>query len=229
MTAESFLGILFCGGRGRRLGAITEYVSKAFVPVYDRPVFQYGLDQLTSSHLVKDILILSNDANDAALARTGWPTLVQDDALVTDMFSGLEFVRQHTADSRPAVMVPCDNLSEVRVDDVIQLFTERRAQLAFSIRRVDDPLKLRQMGVFDPNEAHMEYRPTQPRSPWGVIAPYVASSDLELSGLSETEVFNRHRLAWTEYHGPWYDVGDPDTLVAATLAMQRVARDKQQP
>jgi len=222
VSGPGFLGVLFCGGRGRRLGEITKFVSKALVPVFDRPVFRYALDKLEAAESVAEILILSNDGNDEVLASTGYRTVVQDDAVVTDMFSGLHFIRQHTGDDRPAVMVPCDNISDILVDEVVRLFMDRGAQLAFSIRPIEDSTKLRQMGVFDPRSATMEYRPSHPRSHWGVVAPYVASSDLQSTGRSEAEVFNSHRLAWIEYHGPWFDVGDADSLLAASLAMQRL-------
>jgi len=225
MSGRGFLGILFCGGRGRRLGNITDSISKALIPVCDKPVFHYGLEALKAADAIEEILILSNNDNDNVLAATGYPTLVQDDALVGDMFSGLDFIRKCTGDRRPAVMMPCDNISEIRVDDVIRLFCDQHTQLAFSIRQVEDLAKLRQMGVFDPTSAHMEYRPEVPRGRWGVVAPYVASPDLVLTGLSECEVFNRHRLAWLKYSGSWFDIGDPDSLFAAAEEMQRRASE----
>jgi dTDP-glucose pyrophosphorylase len=211
---SGFLGILFCGGRGRRLGEITDYISKAFVPVFDRPVFQYPLEQLNAASHVDEILILTNEENDRRLRRTGYATLQQDDNRVHDMFSGLAFIRETTGDGRPAVLIPCDNLSEIQVDDVIALLLEREADMAINIRRIDDPQKLRQMGVFDPRTATMLYRPDIPPTDWGVVAPYVVAADLELSG-SMPELVARYRTVWREYRGMWFDVGDPFQLAAA--------------
>ncbi len=211
---SGFLGILFCGGRGRRLGKITDYISKAFVPVFDRPVFQYALEQLKAASHVEEILILTNEENDQRLRRTGYATLQQDDSRVHDMFSGLAFIRDTTGDGRPAVLIPCDNLSEIRVDDVIALFLEQKADMAINIRRIEHAQKLRQMGVFDPRTATMVYCPDKPRTDWGVIAPYVVAADLDLSG-SMPELVAKYRTVWREYQGMWFDVGDPFQLAAA--------------
>ena len=211
---SELLGILFCGGRGRRLGEITRYISKAFVPVFDRPVFQYALAQLAESKQVEDILILTNRENDRLLQQTGCATLIQDDRRVHDMFSGLEFIRETTGDRRSAVLMPCDNLSQIGIDGIIDLFSEKQCELAFHIRRIDSMDKLRQMGVFDPETGTMGYRPDTPRTDWGVLAPYVVAGGLDLSG-TMPEIVARCRTAWREYNGVWFDIGDPRQLAAA--------------
>ena len=219
----SYLGVLFCGGRGTRLGSITDYVSKALVPVYDRPAFSYGLALLEASSAVTDIIILSNRDNDLALRKAGMPTLVQDDARVADMFSGLAFVREETGDSRPAVLMPCDNISMIRVDDTIEEFETSNADLTINLRRVDDRAVLSQIGVFDPETNTMEYRPKTPRSNLGVLAPYVVKADIDLLG-GDAAVINRHRVSWCIYDGPWFDIGTPNELAAAVDFISRHSR-----
>jgi dTDP-glucose pyrophosphorylase len=214
---------LFCGGRGARLGSITDYVSKALVPVYDRPAFMYGLAQLQASPKVEDIIILSNQANDTALRKIGLPTLIQDDFQVRDMFSGLAFVRKKTDDHRPAVLMPCDNISAIRVDDSIEEFETTGADLTINLRRIDDPAVLRQIGVFDPDTGTMEYRPQTPRSNFGMLAPYVVRPDLDLSG-SDEGVINRHEVSWRTYDGYWFDIGTPNELAAAGEFLNRHSR-----
>lgn len=211
---NEFLGILFCGGRGRRLGEITKYISKAFVPVFDRPVFQYPLAQLEASKHVAEILILSNDENDEKLRRAGHRTLVQDDRRVHDMFTGLAFIREVTGDGRPAVLMPCDNISEIRVDDVVTMFLHKAPDIAINVRKIPDRRKLRQMGVFDPKTGQMEYRPQDPETDWGVLAPYVVAPRLDLSA-EMPKLLKVHRTAWREYDGIWFDIGDPQQLAAA--------------
>ena len=216
----SYLGVLFCGGLGTRLGSITEYVSKALVPVYDRPAFMYGLTQLQASQRIADIIILSNRTNDGPLHKAGLPTLIQDDSKVQDMFSGLAFVREETDDQRPAVLMPCDNISSIRVDDAIDEFESTGTDLTINIRKVDDPTVLRQIGVFDPETGTMEYRPDTPSSDFGVLAPYVIRPDLDLSGGDEA-VINRYEVSWCTYDGYWFDIGTPNELAAAAEFLSR--------
>lgn len=222
---NDFLGILFCGGRGRRLGEITKYISKAFVPVFDRPVFRYPLAQLEASQRVAEILVLSNDENDQKLRQTGHRTLVQDDRRVRDMFTGLAFIREVTGDERPAVLMPCDNISEICVDDVISVFLDEAADIAINVRKIDDRDKLREMGVFDPKTGQMEYRPKNPKTDWGVLAPYVVATGLDLSA-EMPEVLRLHRSVWREYDGVWFDVGDVGQLAAANAWCSSVVGSK---
>jgi dTDP-glucose pyrophosphorylase len=218
----SFLGILFCGGRGERLGQITEYISKAFVPVYDRPVFMYPLAQLEASKQIDEIVILTNEDNDAKLRRTGHRTIIQDDARVHDMFSGLAYIREVTGEGRPAVLMPCDNISDIVVDDVIEVFLNEMPEIAISIRKIESKEKLCEMGVFDPRTGTMEYRPRNPKTEWGLIAPYVVRPGVELIGSTE-RIMNRHQVAWREYKGMWFDIGDVASLVKASETLSRHA------
>jgi dTDP-glucose pyrophosphorylase len=217
---DSLLGVLLCGGRGTRLGKITQYISKAFVPIYDRPVFMYPLAQLADSKYVDEIVILTNQDNDHKLSRIGYRTIIQDDERVHDMFSGLAYVRDIMRDNRPAVLMPCDNISGIRVDDTIEVWRRSGADIAINLRRIEEYSKRCEMGVFDPSTRKMVYRPDIPISDWGVIAPYVVKSELNLEGSTE-QVINRHSLCWIEYQGEWFDIGETKSLAEAAISICR--------
>jgi len=216
--SKGFLGILFCGGKGRRLATITDYISKALVPVYDRPVFMYPLAQLEASRRIDEIVLLTNTENGAKLQQTGYRTIIQNDAEVCDMFSGLAYIRKVTGDNRPAILMPCDNISDIVVDSVVGLFIREKPDIAISIRKVDCEEKLREMGVFDVSCGRVEYRPRKPKSSFGVIAPYVVKESLDISGSTE-QILNHCRVSFLEYAGPWFDVGDVASLALANNAI----------
>jgi len=224
---EEFLGILFAGGRGTRLGLITQYISKAFVPVYDRPVFMYPLAQLEASRYITEIIILTNEENDARLRQLGYRTIVQDDALVHDMFSGLQFIKSRLKTDKHFVLMPCDNISDLVIDQTIQLFLERDVEVCFNVVRIPDRQKLSQMGVFDPETQHIRYKPLPPTSEWGVVAPYVVRNDVVLPAGTTDEAINQTRFTWMEHKGYWFDVGDARSLVECTVYVaERAARGK---
>jgi glucose-1-phosphate thymidylyltransferase len=212
---EKLLGVLFAGGRGTRLGLITKYISKAVVPVYDRPVFLYPLAQLKASRHIDEIVILTNDENDGVMKRSGYRTVIQEDARVHDMWSGLRQLRETTG-SRDAVMIPCDNVSEIVVDDLIETFSAGDYDVAFSAMPVSDPRKLAQMGVYDPVAGRLVYKPAAPPSNLGMVAPYVVRGGFDPGDMAEVEAFNRGRMVCREYHGVWFDVGDADALLACS-------------
>lgn len=207
------LGILLAGGKGERLGLITRYISKAFVPVYDRPVFMYPLAQLEASRYIGEIVILTNTENDAKLKQTGYRTIIQDDDRVHDMFSGLRQIREDLKINQDCVLMPCDNVSDILVDAVIETFMAGNCDVCFSLTRVPDPRKLSQMGVYDPDTGKVFYKPAIPPSEWGVIAPYVVRDNFTwLSPLEEAEVFNVAHTCHSLHTGFWFDIGDPDSF-----------------
>ena len=221
---DKFLGILFCGGQGTRLGVITDYISKAFVPVHDRPVFMYGLDRLKESRYIDRIIILTNRDNDARLRGPGFETVIQDNSQVKDMFSGLHYIRRITGEERPAVLMPCDNINEIVVDRVIETFLAKKPDILINIRKVASREKLCQMGVFDPATGKVAYKPSQPQSDWGVLAPYVAAPGLDLNCGPEVDIFNRHRLAGIQYSGYWFDIGDVESWQDANSQLAQILK-----
>ncbi len=131
---EKFIGVLFCGGKGARLNEITKYISKSFVPIYDKPVFKFGLELIEKSKRIDEIVILTNEDNDPKLRQLGYTTIVQADSKVSDMFTGWDFVRKYLKTKKHGVLVPGDNICEVKIDNLIRVFEKKNAELVFSLR-----------------------------------------------------------------------------------------------
>jgi dTDP-glucose pyrophosphorylase len=221
---KGLLGVLFAGGRGTRLGQITQYVSKPFVPAYDRPVFLYPLAQLRQCSSIDEIVILTNTDNDQTMKKAGYRTIVQDDAQVHDMWSGLRYLRGALPGDRDAVLIPCDNVSEISVDALVESFRSGDFDVAFSVMPVGDRKKLTGMGVYDPASRRVCYKPSAPPSNLGVIAPYVIRGEFDPGPISEAEAFNQGRTVVREYNGPWFDVGDADTLLDCSVYLRERGR-----
>ena len=123
-----------------------------------------------------------------------------------------------TGDERPAILMPCDNVSDIKVDHLAEMFLKEKPDIAISIRKVDSEAKLREMGVFDPTTGSIEYRPIRPKSNWGVIAPYIVREGLQITG-TEPEILNRCRISCARYEGKWFDIGDVKSLVRSNRAL----------
>ena len=208
---EKFLGVLFCGGRGTRLGEITKYISKSFVPVYNRPVFKYGLELLENSKHIDEIIILTNDDNNEKLKQTGYNTIVQDDNLVFDMFSGWEFIKKVTDTKKNGVLMPSDNISNVNLDKLIDKFSEIQTDLVFSLCKINDIDKLKEMGTYDPLTSQFKYKNPNPDSSYGVIAPYVIKNSVDTS--AGDNIFNMAGTDYNHHRGYWFDIGDHNSLL----------------
>lgn len=219
---EKFLGVLFCGGRGTRLGEITRYISKSFIPVYDRPVFQYGLEMLENSKRVDEIVILSNDENDDKIKQTGYPTIIQDDNQVFDMFSGWSYVKKVTGTKKHGVLVPSDNISDIDIDPLIGLFSEKNVDLVFSLYQIEDKKKLSQMGCYNPDKKRFFYKRKNPSTNFGVLAPYVLRNQLETKGGDDT--LSHPNVAFSEHKGYWFDIGDYSSIFEASMFISKRRR-----
>ncbi|MEO0105977.1 MAG: sugar phosphate nucleotidyltransferase [candidate division WOR-3 bacterium] len=214
---EKFLGILCAGGKGKRLGMITNYISKPFVPVYDRPAFLYPLKQMECSKYIDEIIILTREENNEKFASLGYETIIQDDRVVRDMFSGLSFIKKKKKTNRHFVLMPCDNISRINIDAVINLFLSKpEIDIAFCIKVIRDRKKLRDMGVYDPRRKMVYYKPKLPPSPYGVLAPYVVRNTLKIPPVSDAQVLNRSNFIVYDYRGFWFDIGDVESLFNCT-------------
>jgi len=217
---EEFLGVLFCGGRGIRLGEITQYISKSFVPVYDRPVFRFGLELLEKSEYIDEIVILTNNDNNEKLKKVGFPTIVQDDKGVFDMFSGWEYIKKVTGTKRHGVLMPGDNISDIKVDELIDLFLQKEVDLVFSLSRIRDQEKLSQMGCYDPQEKKFYYKHPNPPTPFGVVAPYIVRNSLRVD--TGDNILSHRSSAYCEHNRYWFDIGDFESIIEASLFMMKM-------
>lgn len=212
---EKFLGVLFCGGRGTRLGEITKYISKSFVPVYDKPVFKYGLNLLENSKYIDEIIILTNNDNDEKLKQTGYKTIIQDDNFVFDMFSGWEFVKKVTKTKKNGVLVPSDNILEIQIDYLIKHFLETKSDLTFSLIKIKDKNKLKDMGSYDPCKKKFYYKTKFTKNKYGVVAPYIIRNEINTS--IGDSIFNKVKTSYLFYKNYWFDIGDYKSFIKANI------------
>ncbi|HLP59514.1 MAG TPA: sugar phosphate nucleotidyltransferase [Candidatus Deferrimicrobium sp.] len=217
---KKFLGILFCGGKGTRLGEITKYISKTFIAIYDRPVFRYGLDMLEKSKYIDDIIILTNNENNEKFKCLNYRTIIQDDNVVFDMFSGWEYIKKVTGTHMHGVLMPGDNISNINIDVLIELFRQKQVDLVFSLFKVPDRQKLSQMGCYQPREKKFYYKHPDSPAPFGVVAPYIVRNSLNTEP-GET-ILNHPNSAYFEHNGYWFDIGDYDSIIEAAIFLRRI-------
>lgn len=217
---EEFLGILFCGGKGTRLGDITKYISKSFVPIYDRPVFKFGLELLTKSAHISDIIILTNEMNHETLSQEGFKTLMQDDEIVNDMLSGWEFIKLRTGTKANGVLVPSDNIIDTDIDKMINAFDKNKKDFLFSLYNIKSKQKLSEMGSFNIEKGKFSYKDPDPQTEYGVIAPYIIRNNFEFN--TDNSIFETENSEVLFHDGYWTDIGDAESLAEAVIHFQKV-------
>jgi len=216
---EKFLGILFCGGKGTRLGEITKYISKSFIPIYDKPVFKYGLEMLEESNFVDEIIILTNNENDEKLKQTGYKTIIQNDSIVFDMFSGWEYIKKITGTKKNGVLVPSDNVSDIEIDRLVEEFNNSNPDILFSLFKVEDKEKLKQMGCYNIEKQKFYYKLKIPTTEFGVIAPYIIKNNIKVG--EGDKILNNYNSNYYLHEGFWFDIGDFDSIIKANLYLKK--------
>lgn len=213
---KSFVGILFCGGKGTRLGEITKYTSKAFVPVYNKPSFMYSLEKLEESKYIDRIIILTNTENESKLNKLGHRTIIQDDTIVHDMFSGLNYIRSKMKLDENIVLMPCDNISNIDITSVINFFLAKDKNISFCISDNIPFKNLKKMGVIQQcTSGKYEYCPKSVSTALGVLAPIVLKN--EFLPKTSSEAFNFEKRGMYKHRGYWFDVGDVESLLEAGM------------
>ncbi len=210
---EEFLGVLFCGGRGTRINKLTKYISKSFIPVHDKPVFEFGLELLTKSRSVSEIILLTNNDNNDKLSELGFRTIIQDDSKVTDMLSGWEYVKEVTGTKKQGVLIPSDNICKTKVDKLIRKFIQKKAGFLFSLHEIKDKNKLSEMGSYDTVNKKFFYKNSDPKSCYGVIAPYIIRNDLNYK--ADINIFENKNSYSLIHKGYWFDLGDYESIADA--------------
>lgn len=210
---EEFLGVLLCGGKGTRLGEITKYISKSFVPIFDKPVFKFGLELLENSSLISDIIILTNEMNHDALSREGYRTLLQDDSKVNDIFTGWEYVKVKTGTKANGVLMPSDNIIQADLNSMINSFEQKKCDFLFSLHKINNRQKLSEMGSFNIEKKKFRYKDPDPQTVYGVIAPYIIRNNFQFK--SDNCIFETDNSEILFYDGYWTDIGDAESLAEA--------------
>lgn len=222
---EEFLGVLFCGGRGTRIRNLTKYISKSFLPVFNKPVFEFGLELLTDSESVNEIILLTNEDNDHKLRECGFNTIIQDDKEVSDMFSGWEYIKKITGTPKHGVLIPSDNICEVKVDDLTEKFIKEKADFVFSIHLIKDKKKLSEMGNFDTEKRKFYYKNPDPRSGYGVIAPYIIRNSFNCK--DPANIFEGKNSYSLKHEGYWFDLGDYESIADANAWYRNILKNQQ--
>jgi len=166
---------------------------------------------LEQSEYIDEIIILTNDDNDKKLKQTGYKTIIQDDHVVFDMFSGWEFIKKTTGTTKNSILMPSDNVSDVNIDKLISKLSDTQADLIFSLFEIRDIKKLSQMGTYDISKSQFKYKDPNPSSNYGVIAPFIVKNSVDAS--IGDDVFNMVRTGYVHHIGFWFDVGDYNSLI----------------
>ena len=226
-------GLILSGGSGRRLRPLTHTSAKQLVPIANKPILHYVVEDLVSVG-VTDIGIVVGDTGDEVRASVGdgsrWGaevTYLEQEAPL-GLAHAVLVARPFLGDE-PFAMYLGDNMFEDSLDEVVAGFEASDEAARLLLAHVDDPGSF---GVADLDAegriAGLVEKPTEPPSDLALVGVYMfdarihaAIAAIEPSSRGELEITDAIQrlldegapVAHRVLDGWWIDTGKKDPLL----------------
>jgi len=225
-------GVILAGGLGTRLQPMTRVTNKHLLPVYDRPMIYYPLQQLVHAG-VRDVLIVTggDSAGDfLKLLRNGHEfglehlryAYQEGEGGIAEALSLAEFF----AAGEPIVVILGDNIFQEPLEPAIASFRADPSGAMILLKEVDDPERFGVARVEGDRVVEIIEKPKNPPSRLAVTGCYLYDprvfeiiKTLKPSGRGELEItdVNNRYIEWgaLRHHpvtGWWTDAGTVPSL-----------------
>jgi glucose-1-phosphate thymidylyltransferase len=233
-------GLVLAGGAGTRLRPITHTSAKQLVPVANKPILFYGLEDMAAAGITEVGVIVGESGAEIRQAvgdgsRWGLRVTFIDQAEPLGLAHCVLIARDFLGDDE-FVLYLGDNMLQQGLADLVERFEAERAAAGSEapaarilLARVEDP---RQFGVAEiaPNGdvAALVEKPANPPSDLALVGVYLfdatihdAVRAIEPSGRNELEITDAiqwlldhgHRVGHEILEGWWIDTGKKDSLL----------------
>ncbi|MEX2526838.1 MAG: sugar phosphate nucleotidyltransferase [Gemmatimonadota bacterium] len=239
-------GIILAGGLGTRLLPMTRITNKHLLPVYDRPMIYYPIQQLIHAGIT-DIMVVTGGKNAGdflRLLKNGREfglkhldyTYQEGEGGIAEALG----LAEHFADGEPVAVVLGDNIFQDPIRPEVQAFRELGSGARILLKEVSDPERFGVAELEDDKVISIEEKPTQPKSRLAVTGCYMFDGrvfdiirTLDPSQRGELEItdVNNRFIQWDAMTygvlgGWWTDAG---TVPSLHRASQLIAGDRGNP
>ncbi|MFP4636245.1 MAG: glucose-1-phosphate thymidylyltransferase [Nitriliruptoraceae bacterium] len=227
--------LVLAGGAGTRLRPITHTNAKQLVPVANKPILFYGLEQIRAAGISEVVLVVSGPDSEVEAAVGDGSSLGIDVTYVEQPQPlGLAHAALAAADELAGddfVMFLGDNLIEGGITELVACFERDRPDAQLLLKRVADPTRF---GVAvlseDGSVDRLVEKPAEPPSDLALVGVYLftpaildAARRIEPSWRGELEITDAIQRLIDEgatvrasvLEGWWLDTGKKDDLLEA--------------
>jgi len=239
-------GVILAGGLGTRLLPMTRVTNKHLLPVYDRPMIFYPLQQLVHSGIEEILLVTGgNNAGDfLRLLRNGREfglehlhyTYQEGEGGIAEALG----LAEHFADGEPLAVILGDNLFQDSLGEAVKTYRERGEGAMILLKEVSDPERFGVPELDGDRVRRIVEKPSDPPTSYAVTGCYFYDARVfeiirglepsERGELEITDVNNRYiewgEMAYRILDGWWTDAG---TVPSLLRAHRLVARDAANP
>jgi glucose-1-phosphate thymidylyltransferase len=231
--------LILAAGYATRLRPLTDTIPKQLLPVGGRPMVDWILDKVEAAG-IDDVHLVTNGrfAPDFERWANGKNVHIHDDGTTSNetrlgAIGNIRFVQERTDLDDDLVVIAGDNLFDYALADFIEYWHGKPESSAVAVYDVGKPELARLYGVVEVDESErilsFVEKPENPQSTLAATATYLYSR--EHARLVETYLEEGNPpdqpgnfIAWLQqrepvyayaFAGGWYDIGDPEQLLAA--------------
>jgi len=229
-------GILLCGGRGTRLRPITHTGPKQLIPIANKPVIQYAIEDFKEAGITEIGIVLGN------LGRTAVQEFLGDGSRfgveITYIVQGNPLGIAHAigccqdfVGDDDFVVYLGDNMLKQNLNGLVESYERGDYSGGIALQEVEHPERFGVATLDDAgNVVQISEKPDNPASNTVIIGVYVFSpvvfdyiEELEPSARGELEVTDAfqaliddgHRIDSQRVTGWWKDTGKPEDIIEA--------------
>lgn len=239
-------GVILAGGNGTRLMPLTSVTNKSLLPVYDRPMIFYPIQNMVDAG-IDEILIVTGGKTAGDMVRVlgdgsqfGLKSLyftLQEKA--GGISQALAMAEQFAAGERIFVMLGDNLVFGSDIHHAVREFGNQPGGGAkVFLKEVPDPERFGIAEMVDGRIVSIEEKPKQPKSNLAVTGLYLYDSkvfdhirELKPSARGELEVtdlnklyLNDGQLTGAMLHGDWIDAGTFDSMLEASNMARKSAQ-----
>lgn len=229
-------GIILAGGLGTRLLPLTKITNKHLLPVYDKPMVYYPIEQLVAAGVREIMLVtggsfaghflnLLENGGEFGLKRLHYAFQKGEGGIADALKLAEDFV-----EGERCVVILGDNIFENPITPAVERFRSQKDGARILLKEVPDPQRFGVPELSDGKVLGIEEKPASPKSNYAVTGVYMYDSyvwevvktlkpsrrnELEITDVNNAYI-TRGNLCYDIVDGWWTDAGTFESLLRAS-------------